>query len=232
MRFIYLLFIYAACWVLMPEASAQVGLSEIKFRKKCTKKICNYVDSFKKRGISLFNQLEPSMYDTSSLSSFSTHVGYFFFDAPVEKVWKVASVSNPAEIWIGKILSLSFVYDKNCDKILFPSELCENSLSIEQIYFITLKYLKGMFVLPTALKVTKIDSDEKTIEFTYLRGGKSEGKQSLQFLAESDNKTQIIHTTYYHSGSRLRDRRLYPHFHQKAISELHENMNRKVTNMN
>ncbi|HPW65444.1 MAG TPA: hypothetical protein PLY32_00390 [Salinivirgaceae bacterium] len=232
MRFVSQIFIILILWTVPIKLLAQTQLSDISITNNCTKKTCKYVKGYKKQGISLFSELEASLCDTASLNSYCVHVGKFYFDSSIDKVWENALISNPIDIWTGKILSLSFIYDKNNDKLYFPSDLQKNSLNTDQIYFINLRLLKGIFNLPTALKVTKIDEEHKIIEFTYLRGGKSEGKQLLQFIAKSDNETEIIHTTYYQSGSRFRDRNLYPFFHQRAIAELHSNVKKGAIDIN
>lgn len=232
MRIFFQIFIILILWTVSTNLSAQTQLSDISKTNKCTKKTRKYVRGHKKQGISLFSELKASLCDTASLDSYCVHVGNFYFDSPIDKVWESAVISNPTDIWTGKILSLSFIYDNNDDELYFPSDLNKNSLNTNQIYFINLRLLKGLFNLPTALKVTKIDPELKIIEFTYLRGGKSEGKQLLQFIAKSDTETEIIHTTYYQSGSRFRDRNLYPFFHQRAIAELHSNVRKGATDIN
>jgi hypothetical protein len=224
-------FLMVSAFLIAFNTSGQIGLSDIQQEGQCSKKVRKYIAGFIKHDLLNFNELQASVGDDFSVENFSTHQGGFSVDAPLEKLWETSLKANPAEIWRGSILSLAFIYNKADEKLLFLPDLNNYNLVVEQIYFINLRLLKGIFNLPTALKVTKVDPKENIIEFTYLRGGKSEGRQILHFIAESETRTRVDHTTYYRSRSRFRDKRLYPHFHQLAISELHKNMGNKALEM-
>ena len=96
---------------------------------------------------------------------------------------------------------------------------------LHQIYFINLRIMR-LFNVAAALMTTKIDNDENFMEFTYIKGNKSAGKQTVRLVETGDGATQIIHETFYTSGSKFRDKKLYPRFHQIAITDLHEKIDR------
>ncbi len=217
-----------ACVLVTLQMSGQISLSNIDGENLCSRKIRKYVEGFRKHNFLTFSDLEASIGSEFLKENFSVHNGGFTVDAPLKKVWETSISANPSELRRGSILSLAFIYNKADEKLLFLPDLKNYNLVVEQIYFINLRLMKGFFNLPTALKVTKIDASQNIIEFTYLRGGKSEGRQILHFIAETETRTRVDHITYYRSHSKFRDKRLYPHFHQLAISELHKNMGQKA----
>lgn len=72
-------------------------------------------------------------------------------------------------------------------------------------------------------EISKVDHENKIIEFTYLKDNKSNGRQTLYF-SEVDGVTTIEHYTIYNSGSDFRDKNLYPHFHTVALDDFHNRM--------
>ena len=93
-----------------------------------------------------------------------------------------------------------------------------------QILFIRLDLLMGLKKLVVAYEITKIDAKNKIIQFCYMSNGISEGSQQI-ILSETDaGYTKITHKTIFKSNSKFRDRRIYPSFHTRVISELHQNL--------
>jgi len=201
---------------------AQIKLADLSQTIECPKQTVKYAAGFETDSCRYFQDLRPSVDDTFDRSKYSRHDGTYLLQAPIEKVWQTCMTISPSELWTGKrILSLTFIYDHKNEKLL--TEYANYSLDSSQIYFINLRVIWGLYNLPTALMVTKVDEASKTIIFTYLKNGKSEGRQVLHFEPEGTG-TRIIHTTHFASGSHFRDKRLYPYFHQKTITELHKNI--------
>ena len=93
---------------------------------------------------------------------------------------------------------------KNSDKVFYRGDQQFDALELHQIYFINLRVMR-LFNTAAALIVTKIDNDEKLLEFTYIEGNKSTGKQTVRLIETDDSETKIVHDTFYKSGSKFRD---------------------------
>lgn len=211
------------------NACGQVLLSDINREFTQSQKVFKYVQTFESPDCIYFSDLEASVDDNFPRDSYSYCVDTYEVDAPIEKIWQTCLFANPSKIWCGKRIKLSFIYNNIKDKLTSTSELDDYQLETEQIYFINLKVLKGFYHLPTALKVSKIDADSKSIVFKYLKGGKSEGQQELSFVEDENGKTKIIHRTHFKSNSRIRDKRIYPFFHHRIVRDIHQNIE-KLTN--
>ena len=82
----------------------------------------------------------------------------------------------------------------------------------------------GIFNIPVAFEIITVDSAEKVIEFSYIEGNKSRGVQHVKFLDIGGGRTEIVHTSYFKSDSRIRDKWIYPFFHEKIVNDFHRNM--------
>jgi hypothetical protein len=204
-----------------PVLQAQMPISDADAEKLGFKKVVKYLKKNESRNnLHYFSDIQPSVSDSNNLSRFYFHSGTYTIKAPVGKVWNTCMTTSPANLWKGKMLGLSCVYSKNSDKIFYRSDLQFDALELHQIYFVNLRIMR-LFNAAAALMITKIDDDEKLMEFTYIKGNKSTGKQTVRLFETNDGETKILHYTLYQSGSKFRDKRLYPHFHQIAITDLH-----------
>ena len=88
--------------------------------------------------------------------------------------------------------------------------------------------MRGLYNLAVGLEIIDIDPVNRSITFSYLKGGKSRGEQTIYFITSRKGFTEIIHQTAFKSNSYLRDRYLYPYFHRKAINEFHRNMRNAI----
>ena len=204
-------------FIVLPS-HAQMLISEVDTEKVGYKKT---IKRLKKSNLTYFSDIRPSITDDSNLSMFHCHNATYTIKAPVEQVWNTCLLASPANLWKGKTLGLSCIYSKNTDNIMYNSDQRFESLDLNQIYFINLHIIR-LFNIAAALIVTNIDHDTKQIEFTYIEGNKSTGKQILSLHATNENETTIFHDTLYKSDSKFRDKRLYSRFHQISITELHE----------
>ena len=62
------------------------------------------------------------------------------------------------------------------------------------------------------------------MKFCYVEGGKAAGSQMIKLVSKGPNTTEVIHDTYYKSGSKFRDEKLYPIVHERIINEFHRNV--------
>jgi len=201
---------------------AQTQISDADAKKLGYKKVVKYLKKNESRNnLHFFSEIQPSINDSNDMSRFYFHRGTYIINAPVGQVWNTCMTVSPANLWKGKMLGLSCVYSNNSDKISYRNDNDFDRLEVHQIYFINLRMIR-LFNVAAALITTKIDDNEKILEFTYIKGNKSTGKQTVRLVETNDGETKIVHETFYRSGSKFRDKRLYPRFHQIAITDLHQ----------
>ena len=200
-----------------------MSISNVDTKELGYKKVVRYFKNTSRNNVHYFSDIQPSVNDSSDLSQFYFHSGTYTINAPIQEIWNACIYTSPTKLWHGKMLKLSCIYNGNSNRIFYRNYQEFDPLEHNQIYFINLRLMR-MFNIAAALIATKIDSDKKLIEFTYIEKNKSIGKQVISFIEEGDAETKIIHDTFYRSKSKFRDKKLYPKFHQKAITELHENI--------
>jgi hypothetical protein len=88
--------------------------------------------------------------------------------------------------------------------------------------------MSGLKILATAFEITSIDEENKTIEFSYLKGNVSMGKQRIQFYETPKGFTRILHTSFYRNNNVLWNYLLYPYFHTRTTHEFHRNNKKQI----
>jgi hypothetical protein len=148
---------------------------------------------------------------------------YLFRESP-ETVWRTYQETSPAKSWNGRMVSFGLLVSTWNNEILYRGDNNFTGIDTGQVIFVNLRILKGLYNLAVGLEIVDIDCTRKSITYSYIKGGKSRGKQTLYFRPTRNGYTQIIHQTAFKGDSFLRDRYLYPYFHRIAINEFHRNM--------
>ena len=156
---------------------------------------------------------------------------YYVRENP-ERVWQTYQVTSPAESWNGSMVSFGLLISKWENTVMYRNDLHYAGIDTGQVFYVNLKILKGLYNLAVGLEIVNIDSVQRSITFSYLKGGKSRGEQTIYFVCTRKGYTEIIHRTAFRSNSFLRDRYLYPYFHRIAINEFHRNMKRCLSEHN
>jgi hypothetical protein len=97
-----------------------------------------------------------------------------------------------------------------------------------QLIFLNLNLFVNRAHLAVGHEVVAVYDDLMHIKICYVQNGASVGTQLIQLKKVSDAETEVIHETWYTSGSWFRDKILYPVFHERAITEFHQNVKRKA----
>jgi len=176
-----------------------------------------------KNDVTSFQALVPTYYPGDSLEGFSFHEKDYQFDYPLDVLWGHYLSANPSEAWNGNMVSFGLMVSKKEDDVMYIGGAYDGA-EVGQVLFINIEVLGGLFKVPVAQEIIAIEPDENYIEISYVKGGKSAGKQRITFHDNGDGTTHVNHATYYRSASRLRDKMIYPFFHTLAIDEYHENM--------
>jgi hypothetical protein len=203
---------------------SQQGLEDINLTRVPQKKIRKYINTQVNNHIIKFCDIEPSWKEGQDSSKFRELESTYLIKENPEKVWELYKTVSPAVSWNGKIVSFGLLFSKWTDSVMYRNENKFTEIDTGQVYYVNLRLLKGLYNLAVGLEIIKIDSVKKSIQFSYIEGGKSQGEQTIHFIRTEEGYTQIIHSTLFKSNSRFRDKVLYPHFHRKAIDEFHRNI--------
>lgn len=209
---------------------AQLKLDDIKMERIHQRKVRKYIKSQISNNKHLFGDIHPSYTRGKDLSKYSKNEMTFVLDGNFRDIWQGYLSANPSKSWNGRKVSFGLLLQK------FPNNIFYNHDSIGgvdtgQVYFLNLKLLFGFFSLPVAFEIITINLEEKIFEFSYIEGNKSTGFQQIKFQDMGENRTKILHTSYFKSYSPFRDRWIYPFFHKKIVKDFHRNM-RKLLFLN
>jgi hypothetical protein len=206
---------------------AQMSLYEIDIYRIPQKKVKKFIKNQLDNEIIAFSDLIPSCPDDSDLSDFSVHEKIFTVDTSIAVTWENYINANPTQSWESRIVSFGVLLHKNKHDIVYRNENY-SGIDTGQVYFLNLRIFQGIYNLAVAFEVVDINMENRTIEFSYIEGGKALGRQQLKFHEMEDGSTEIIHTSSFKSESNIRDKFLYPFFHERSINQFHKNMARMI----
>lgn len=167
-------------------------------------------------------ELKPSFKPGSPTTSFLKHEEVFESPHSVDKTWDHYTKVDPTKVLDGDLVSFGLMLSKQSNEVLYRNQPFQKT-ELGQVYFMNLKFFKGIVQLAVSWEVVTINEKEKYFEFSYMEGGKSEGIQRITMESTKSGGTSIVHKTYYKSDSNFRDKFIYPYFHTKVLKEYHSN---------
>lgn len=129
---------------------------------------------------------------------------------------------KPNESWKGPLNTFKHSYSKSKDVLYEANSSRLPAIELGMVYELNLR-IANLLNVGVAFQMTELNTDTKTIEFTYGKNNKSHGRQRIIFKEEG-GKTFIIHYSNFKSESKFRDKHLYPKFHEQCTDEFHANM--------
>lgn len=203
------------------QSSELIDLDNIQHRK-----VRKYIEVRNIDKLTDFSSLQPSWKAGIIESEFNTDRRTFFFRDKISRVWDKYRFCDPMQSWKGRFVRVSLLISKESNSVYYPAQPLRLMLDTGQVYFLNLRFLEGLFKLPVAFEIINIDPTERMIEYSYLEDNIEKGKQTIQLFDEGENRTKVVHTSYFRSESKFRDNVIYPFFHKKIIRDFHKKMRR------
>lgn len=191
------------------------------------KKIVEYLIEQKANTAKNIADIKASCHSDDDFIGFRKHEKRYLIKENISKVWANYTHASPTESWEGKTVSFGIMISKPNKTILYPGDDFQ-SIDTGQVVYLNLSLLRGIYELALAFEIIKVDEKNGLIEFSYVEGNKSMGIQRIRFISTPKGNTRIIHSSFYKSNSRIRDKIFYPFFHQRATNEFHRNLKRKL----
>lgn len=206
---------------------SQVNLNEVNFNRIPFKKVRAYIHTQILHNIKSSDDLVPSYEKDVVPESLSDQTCSYKLPVSVETAWEAYSLAMPDKAWNGRKARLGMLVNKPANKVYYPGDRCE-AIDTGQVVYLNLRVLKGVLNLGMAFEIINIDENNHILEFSYIKGNKSLGKQQLFFAENEDGTTELTHVSYFKSESGFRDKFLYPYFHKRFTNEFHRNMSRSI----
>ncbi len=188
-------------------------------------KILN-INAYRTQLIAQFREFKISFTPEDTLENYNSHTKVYLIDADVETSWNYY-VSTPAsQYWKGPLTKVTKAYSKMSNELYIEEDSLFPAIKIGTVYELNLQITK-FYKIPVQFEVTKIDAEKRILETTYGADNRSNGKQVMEFIGNG-NQTIIVHTAYFRSDNKIRDKRFYPYFHEKCTDEFHLNAKRNI----
>lgn len=209
------------------KTEAQICLHDIDFKRIEQEKVQEFVINQQAHGIETFDEIKPSLQPDADLKGYFIRENEYQVKKSLDEVWQHYLTTNPEKLWSGKRVSFGFLFSKKDEKIFYCNENF-SKIDTGVVVYVNLRLMSGLKNLATAFEITSVDEESKTIEFSYLKGNVSMGKQRIQFYETAKGYTRILHTSYYRNNNVLRNYLLYPYFHTRTTHEFHRNNKRQI----
>lgn len=203
-------------------------LNDIELDRISQYKIQEYVHFQQQHGIQTFTDIKPSMQADSDIKGYFIRENEYQIKKNIDDVWNLYCNSDATKLWNGKKISFGFLFSKKEDRIVYCGDTYFK-IDTGTIVYLNLRLISGLKNLATAFEFINIDYENKTIEFSYLTGNLSEGKQRIQFSTTPKGYTRILHTSYYKSNNIFKNYIFYPYFHTRTTNEFHRNLKKIMT---
>jgi len=171
--------------------------------------------------------LQSFCYDPAHAKRYRKHLKSFRINASLDKVWETYKTISPQDTWNGKMVSFGVMYSRKRNQLSFPDDPY-HGIEPGQLIFLNLNLFANIAHLAVGHEVVSVYDDLRHIKICYVQNGASVGTQLIQLRKASEIETEVLHETWYTSGSWFRDKLLYPIFHTRAITEFHHNVKRKA----
>ncbi len=228
MRFwIFLFFVMGARMAHSQTAAGRIDMSRIPQRK--IRSLIN--TQLETEDVAQLNKIQPTWHKGQDMKGYRMLQSVYYLRENPDNVWKAYQSTSPAISWNGSMISFGLLLSKRNNTILYKNDKYYPGLDTGQVLYVNLRIMKGLYNLAVGLEIINIDSMHRSVTFSYIKGGKSQGEQTIYFIPTPKGNTEIIHETAFRSGSFFRDRYLYPYFHRIAINEFHRNMKRSMHGM-
>lgn len=201
----------------------QAKLSDINFERIPFKKVRHYIQTQIMHNVRSTDDLVPSFSKEVIPDSCSEQVCMYELPVSIDLAWEAYSSLQPDKAWNGRKAKLAMLVNKIKKTIFYPGDAYDK-IDTGQVVYLNLRVLNGVTNVGVAFEVINIDEQNHVLEFSYLKGNKSLGKQQLYFSEHEGGTTLLKHVSYFKSDSKFRDKFLYPYFHKRFTNEFHRNM--------
>lgn len=171
--------------------------------------------------------LQSFCYDPGHTRKYHKHLKTFKIKAPLEKVWETYKTISPQDTWKGRMVSFGVMYSRKKNQLFFQDD-AYNGIEPGQLIFLNLNLFANLAHLAVGHEVVDVYEDRKQIKICYVQNGASVGTQLIQLKKINEAETEVLHETWYTSGSWVRDKILYPVFHARAVGEFHANVKKSA----
>lgn len=173
--------------------------------------------------VETIDELTVSVTNETDFTVFKHHYRYYMVNASVEEVWNKYLDIDLKSAWSGKAMKYGFAYSRESNEIFAGDNDFVLKPKVGFGFFLELNISK-LFKIPVAFEVSYIDTKRKLIQFVYLKRNKTNGRQTIILKKYTENKTLILHHTYFKSDKKLRDRYFYSPIHTNIIDQFHGNV--------
>jgi hypothetical protein len=215
--FLLLIFLLS-CYSGFSAGIEPMSIDSVDFNRIQHKKVRKLIAHQKHFGVRTFDDIHPVCYSSLDSGTFKTFKKSTLIRQHVDVVWNNLIHQSPSDEFDGRIVTFGLLYSKRMNDFLYKNESYDG-IEEGQILFFNLRVLSGIKNLAVAMEVTRLDNDQKEIEYCYIDHGSTRGTQKFTLKPTPEGFTEITQITRYKCKSQLRNKKLYSFFHERIVNE-------------
>lgn len=217
-RILLSLIFIVSCYKGHTSDTIPVSIDSVDLTRIQHKQVRKLIARQKHFGVHNFDDMHPVCYSPVDSGNFRTFIKSQLIRQDIHVVWNNLIHQSPSAEFDGRIVTFGLLYSRKFNNFLYQNETYDG-IEEGQILFFNLRVLSGIKNLAVAMEVTRLDNDQKEIEYCYVDHGSTKGTQKFTLKSTPQGYTEITQLTNYKCKSRFRDRRLYSFFHERIVKE-------------
>ncbi len=219
-NFSILLFFFIIYFAFPGFVSGQLSVSidSVDFHRIQQKSVRHLIRHQKHFGVRTFNDLCTVCYNNQESDTYNSFRKSVLIRQNIDVVWNNLVHQSPSAAFDGLIVTFGLLYSKSQNNFLYKDQTYAG-IETGQTLFLNLRLLRGIRNIAVAMEVTRLDNDEKVIEYCYIDHGSTQGTQKFSLKSTPEGFTEISHESTYKSKALLRSQGLYSFFHGQVVNE-------------
>ncbi len=203
-----------------------VSIDSVDFHRIEQKSVRHLIKHQKHFGVQTFNELHTVCFNNQESDSYDSFWKSQLIRQNIDVVWNNLVHQSPSAPFNGRIVTFGLLYSKKQNDFLYKDQSYEG-VETGQTLFLNLRLLRGIKNIAVAMEVTRLDSNQKVIEYCYIDHGSTQGTQKFSLKSTPEGFTEISHESRYKSKALLRSHGLYTYFHGRVVKEFFSNIKTK-----
>lgn len=203
-----------------------VSIDSVDFHRITQRSVRHLIKQQKHFGVKTFNELQTVCYKEQESDTYNSYKKSQLFRQNIDVVWNNLVHQSPSAAFDGRIVTFGLLYSKKLNNFLYRDQSYEG-VETGQTLFLNLRLLSGIKNIAVAMEVTRVDNDQKVIEYCYIDHGSTQGTQKFSLKSTPEGFTEISHESRYKSKALLRSHGLYTYFHGRIVKEFFSNIKTK-----
>lgn len=144
---------------------SQVLISDVEEKRLVNSSVMDYLQDQQNHDINKFDDIEPSLNPDEDVSGYKKQVLDYYFKGNPDVALNSYINNATGKAWNNRNVKLNLLFSKKTETLFYNGDEL-GPLDNEQVVYLNLSFLFGLYNLPMAFEITEIDDKNLSIEFS------------------------------------------------------------------